>query len=159
MFIDLDVSEGEWFPFFGSHIDQSTGDIVYHDPEPDARVQIRSTAPFIELKLKNRKRCTENVFNPKTRGMERVTYFKEQTVEELMAELDEMYDYAITGVEGFKDKRTGDVIKCTKENKALLRHNEVFNRFFERCQQMLHGSVIKEKEDAEKNYLNPQDGQ
>jgi len=159
MLIDLDVSQGEWFPFFGSHIDQATGDVVYHDPEPDARAQIRSTAPFFELKLKGRERRREHVFNPKSRGMDRITYFKDQTVEEQMVELDEMYDYAITELEGFKDKRTGKVIDCTRENKALLRHNEVFNRYFNRCQQILHGSSIKDKEDAEKNSSTPQDGQ
>ena len=160
MLIDLDVTQGEWFPFFGSHIDQQTGDVVYDEPaDPNVGAEIRSTAPFFEEKMKSLKRGREHVFNPKTRGMDRVTFFKEQTFDEIMGELDEMYDYAITNLKGFKNKRTKILVECTKENKVLLRHNEVFKRYFERCQQLLHGDSIKDKEDEKKTSLMPQDGQ
>ncbi len=143
--IGLDVSEGEWFQYFGSHIDQGSGDIMYHKPVEYARAKIRSTAPFLEERLKKQKRKADNVLNPKSKQMEKVTFFVEQPFEILMAETDDMYDYAIMELEGFRNKKTADPIACTRENKIALRRNEVFKRYFERCQQVLHGDVELEE--------------
>ena len=139
--LNLDTSEGEWFDFFTSHIDQNTGDVIYHDPNPAAKALIRSAAPFIEEQVKRRKRKTEHVYNPKTRGMERVTGFEDPTVDQMMKEADDIYDYAIIDLKGFKDRKAGKIITATRENKIALRRNEIFRRFFERCQQILNGSA------------------
>jgi len=151
MFFDLNSSEGEWFPFFSSHLDPVTGDPIFDEPAKDARVQIRNWLPFMEERLANRKRMVEHVYNPKTRMMERISYFAEQTLEEFWAERDDTYDYAITGIENFKDSKTGEVITCTRENKLKLMKVPVFDRFVARCQRLLASSGVKTKEDEEKN--------
>ena len=151
MFIDLDAAQGEWFPFFGSKLDPNTGETIYEDPVTDAKVQIRSLAPFFEERVSGRTRIHENVFNPKTRAMERISYFKDQTVAEIRTEREDAYDYAITGIENFKDTKTGKDIDCTRANKIALMKLPVFDRFFARCQQLLASSGVKEKEEAEKN--------
>ena len=151
MFFDLDSTEGEWFQFFSSHIDLNTGEIIYEEPTSDARVQIRSIAPFIEERLAKWKRSVEHVYNPKTRAMERISYFPDQTLEESRMDRDDAWDYAITGIENFKDSKTGELIICTRENKLKLMKVPVFDRFFTRCQQLLADSGVKEKEKEEKN--------
>ncbi len=148
---NLDQTEGEWFTFFGSHIDINTGEVVYEDPVSDGRVQIRSIAPFIEERVLKRKRMVEHIFNPKTRSMERVSFYLDQTPEENRAERDDLWDYAITGLENFKDIKTGELITCTRENKLRLMKVPVFDRFVARCQQLLSDSGINAKKEIEKN--------
>ena len=106
MIFDLNnSSQGEWFRFFESRIDEK-GELVYDDPRPDAgRVCIRSIAPFVEKIQSKRKRKFEWVLNPSTRSMERVGYFDEQSPEELKKEREDMWDYAITGIEEFSDAK------------------------------------------------------
>jgi hypothetical protein len=151
MFFELESGQGEWFPFFGSHFDPITGDTIYEDAVSDAKVQVRSMTPFFEEKIAKRKREVEHVYNPKTRQMERITFFKELSVEESKAERDEAWDYAITGIEGFKDSKTGKIIECTRENKLALMKNPVFDRFIARCQQLIASSGVKEAKELEKN--------
>lgn len=150
MFVDLQVSEGEWFPFQNSKIDPLTGEPVFDDPDTEAKVQIRSMTPFFEERIAKRKRQTEHVMNPKTRQMERISYYAELTPEEARTERDDAFDYAITGIAGFKDSKTKQEITCNRENKIALMKVPVFDRFFARCQQMLASYGIKEKEEAEK---------
>lgn len=151
MIFDLNnSSQGEWFRFFESRIDEK-GELVYDDPRPDAgRVCIRSIAPFVEKIQSKRKRKFEWVLNPSTRSMERVGYFDEQSPEELKKEREDMWDYAITGIEEFSDAK-GDPILCTRENKVRLMTFPVFDRFVARCLQTLSASGVKTKEEAEKN--------
>jgi hypothetical protein len=151
MYFELDVTQGEWFPFFGSHFDPITGDVVYEDAVSDAKVQIRPMTPYFEERIAKRKREVEHIYNPKTRAMERITFFKELSIDETKAERDEAWDYAITGIEGFKDSKTGKEITCTRENKLALMKNPVFDRFVARCQQMIASSGVKEAQDLEKN--------
>ena len=151
MIIDLEATQGEWFPFFGSHINMETGETVYEEPTPDARVQIRSMAPFYEDRLAKRQKKYEHVYNPKTRQMERVAFYQELTPAEEKAEREDAWDYTITGIEGFVDSKTGDTIACTRENKLKLMKLPVFDRFMARCLQILNSAGIKEKEDEEKN--------
>lgn len=152
MQIDLDAAEqGERFQFFGSHLDQSSGVVVYEDPEGDAWAQIRSIAPFWEERLGNRKKIVEYVLNTKSRVMERLSYFEDQTADELKAENEDAWDYAIVDFGNFKDSKTGEPIPCTRENKIKLMKVPVFDRFVARCLQLLASSGIKIKEDAEKN--------
>src|SRR4030042_6218031 len=137
MFFDLDSTQGEWFQFFGSHIDPNTGEVVYEETTSDARVQIRSIAPFLEERFAKWKKSVEHVYNPKTRAMERISYYPDQSPEESRADRDDAWDYAITGIENFKDIKTGELIACTRENKLKLMKNPVFDRFFARRKQLL----------------------
>jgi len=146
MLFNLETNEGEWFPFQNSTISPSTGEPVFDDPVSDARVQIRSMTPFFEERIAKRKRQTEHVMNPKTRQMERITYYAELSIEEAKAERDDAYDFAITGIEGFKDAKTGQIITCTRANKLALMKVPVFDRFFAKCQQVLANSGVKEQE-------------
>jgi len=148
MLFSLDTTVGEWFPFQNSKIDSATGEHVFDDPVGDAKVQIRSMVPFFEERMAKRKRQAENVFNPKTRQMERITFYAELSVEDAKAERDDAFDFAITGIEGFKDAKTGRLIDCTRENKLALMKVPVFDRFFARCQQLLSNSGVKEQEVA-----------
>ena len=87
--------------------------------------------------------------NPKTRQMERIAFYAELSVEDAKAERDDAFDFAITGIENFKDAKTGTIITCTRENKLALMKVPVFDRFFARCQQLLSSSGVKEQ--VEKN--------
>jgi hypothetical protein len=151
MLFDLNQSEGEWFPFQNSRIDPLTGEPVFDDPVSDAKVKIRSMTPFFEERISKRKRQTEHVMNPKTRQMERITFYAELSVEDAKAERDDAFDYAITGIEGFKDASTSKMIDCIRENKMALMKVPVFDRFFAKCQQALASSGVKQAEEAEKN--------
>lgn len=151
MYFQKQSEEGEWFYFFGSSVDQKTGDVVYEEPVGHARARIRSMIPFLEEQLSKRKKAVEHVYNPKTRAMDRVTYYPDQTPEEIRKERDDAYDYAITGLEGFKNKDTGEILDCDRKNKLDLMGNEVFNRYFARCQQLLSAAGITAEEVREKN--------
>lgn len=149
MLFDLNQNEGEWFPFQNSKIDPLTGEPVFDDPVTDAKVQIRSMTPFFEERIAKRKREVERILNPKTRQMERISFYAELSVEEAKAERDDAFDFAITGIEGFKDAKTGKMIDGSRENKLALMKVPVFDRFFARCQQLLSSSGVKEQ--VEKN--------
>lgn len=145
MLIDLNsAQQGEWFYFFSSHIDQATGEIIYDEPVQDARVKVRGIGPFVEERLSKRKKEVEHVFNPKTRSMERIEYYPELSPAEQKAERDDLWDYAITGIENFKDSGTGEIIGCTREAKLALMQLPVFDRFIARCLQLLSSSGAKE---------------
>jgi len=150
MIFDLDENQGEWFYFFSSHID-ANGQITYDDPVKDARVQIRSITPFIEARMLSKKKVTEHVLNPKTRQMERLSYFPDLSPEEAIKERDDVWDYAITALENFKDGKTGQVIDCTRENKIKLIKIPIFDRFIARCLQIIDGSGMKAEDNIIKN--------
>jgi len=163
--IDLDASEGEWFPFQVSSIDPDTGKVIWDAPalddkgEPIASLKIRIMAPFYEERIVKRVRIVEHVFNPKSRSMERISSFKDLTMDEIRAERDDAIDYAITDIKGFRDKSTKKPLECTKENKLALMKIPVIDRFFGRCQELLgQFSVEKRKEEAE-NFTNGSYGQ
>lgn len=144
MFLDLEIQEeGEWFYYFGSHIDQATGEVIYDDPVEDARVKIRSMMPFIEQRLAARKIQVEHVLNKKTRAMERNEYIPRLTGEELAKEQEDTWDYIIQGIEGFQDKKTKKEIKCTRENKIKLMKLPIFDRFIARCLEILSDSGVQ----------------
>ena len=151
MFFDLEATEGEWFPFIGSHIDLVTGDIQYDEPVPEVRARVRPMAPFLEERLAQRKKCVEHVMNPKTRQMERISYYPDIPPEQEKEERDDVWDYVITGLEGFKDKKTGKEIECTRENKLKLMKIPVFERFIARCFELLANTGIDESKALEKN--------
>ena len=151
MLFNLDQNEGEWFPFQNSKIDPLTGEPVFDDPVTDAKVQIRSITPFFEERIAKRKRQAEHVMNPKTRQMERISFYTELSLEESKVERDDAFDFAITGIEGIKDSKTGRLLKNTREDKLALMKVPVFDRFFARCQQLLSSSGVKEQ--VEKNSV------
>ena len=73
-------------------------------------------------------------------------YVPELSLEEGKAERDDAWDYAITGIENFKDSK-GKIITCTRENKLALMKVPVFDRLVARCLQILASSGVKEKEE------------
>lgn len=151
MFFDLEVSEGERFKFFTSSVDED-GKITFDDPAPDAgtvSVRLIDSDTLDEIRTKTRKKVTEHVLNPKTRAMERIIAF-EQTPEQEKMERAMIWDHAITGWEGIKDKSRNDV-PCTKENKVKLMGNPYFGRFINECLNRLSKSTISLKEAEEKN--------
>ena len=151
MFFDLDEQQGEWFYFFTSKIDPNTGEVVYDEPVKDARVQLRSLQPFFEKRLATRKKAVEHVINPKTKQMERISYISERSFEDTLKERDDTWDYAITGLEGFKDAKTKEPLVCDRETKTKLMKNPVFDRFIGRCLQLMANTGVAEKEEETKN--------
>jgi len=151
MVFDLDrQTEGEWFPFFESHVNEK-GEIVYDDPKPNAgRVRIRSLTPIIEQKQEGKKRSFAFVLNPQTRAMERVGYFEEVSLEQAKNERDDVWDYAITGFEGLYDAK-GNEIACTRENKLKLMAIPMFDRYVGKCLRMLSDAGVVAKEEQGKN--------
>ena len=150
MIFDLEQAEGERFPFFTSTIDPATGKITYDDPG-DGWVELRSMQPFFEARLEKRKKKVEHVHDPKTRSLQRITYYDDLSVEESKKERDDAWDYAITGFGNFKDK-TGKIIEFNRENKMKMIKAPVFIRFCERCFEVMANSGVT-KEAEEKNSL------
>ena len=138
---------GEWFFYQNSRFDQKSSEWVFDEPEKDAKVRIRSMRALVQEKLAKREKVAEHVLNPKTRAMERISYYKEQPVDQAQKEADDIWDYVITGIEGFKNKATGEIIACTRENKLKLMKIPAFDRFIGRCLRILEGA----EEQVEKN--------
>ena len=153
VYVDLSgADEGEWYQYFASRIDVNTGDVVYDDPiEGGPRVRIRDMRTFIRERIKARKTQVEHVVNPKTRSMERITYPKELTAQEEKQERENLIDYMVAGFEGFKDKKTKQIVECTRENKIKMMNLPVFDRCVARCQQLLSESGIQEAVAETKN--------
>jgi hypothetical protein len=148
MILDLEIQEeGEWFYYFYSHIDQITGEVIYDDPVKDARVKIRSLAPYIEQRFAERKKQKEHVLNPKTRAMERIEYYPDLSPEKMITERENTWDYVIQGLDGFQNKKTKKEIACTRENKIKLMKLPVFDRFIARCLQLLDESGVQTGEE------------
>jgi hypothetical protein len=162
--VDLDVTEGEWFPFQTSHVKQDTGEIVWDDPvmddegNPVAALCIRPMAPYYEAQISKRGRIVEHVYNPKNRSMERVVSIKELPMEDIKKERDNAIDYAITGIKGFRDKATKKLLDCTRENKIAMLKSPAIDRFFAYCQERLGQSEIKNQEAEAENFTNGSNG-
>lgn len=151
MFVDLDSSKGEWFTFRMSHIDQNIGDIVWDKPLEGVKVQIRSWKPFFEEQIAKRERIVEWKINPKSHVNEKHSNFRDLTTEEILKQKEDAIDYAIVGLEGWKDKKTRKVIECTRENKIALMSKDFFDRFFADCQQLIDSTGIEQEALKEKN--------
>ncbi len=150
MFFDLDATEGDWFNFFESRVNEK-GEVVYDDPRPDAgRVCLRSPVPHMEAVQAQKKRKFEFVLNPLTRSMERVGYLEDLTPEAAKKERDDRWDYTIVDFKGFEDK-DGNEIPCTRENKIRFMGNAVFDRFVARCLNIIFSAGIKAAGPVEKN--------
>jgi len=145
------AAEGEWFKFFKSKIKEN-GEIQYLDPEENAgRVQIRISNPEVveDIQAKTRKKVQEWVHNPKTRAMERGTYYDQTEVQE-KKEREMIWDYAIQDWKNLLDKDEKE-IPCTLENKLKLMNIPQFARFIGRCLQLITGANIESEEVAGKN--------
>ena len=152
MLVDFENSQlGEWFAFQNSHLSTTSGEPVFDDPDESVKFLMRSMTPFFEERVSVRLRKTEHVINPKTRQMERITYFEELTPDAARAERDDAFDYAIVDFHGLKDAKTGKDIPCNRETKLALMKIPIFDRFFARCQQLIGMSAVKRDEELEKN--------
>lgn len=152
--------DGTWFPFFTSSVDPATGETKYDDPLPGAaEFRIRSLKPFHEERLSQRKRERDMVFNPKSRSMEKVTSFKEQTIEEIRKDRDDAIDYAITGIRNaFWDEAGKQPINNSREDKLKLRSISVFDRFLASVWQIIEEQEVAEVKAQEKNSSTSQSG-
>lgn len=153
MIFDLEQADGERFPFFTSTIDPQTGKINYDEPG-DAWVELRPMQPFFEERIAKRKKITEHVHNPKTRQLERISYYPELSVDEAKKERDDAWDYAITGFGNFKDK-SGKIIDFNRENKMKMIKNPMFVRFCERCFEVMSNSGVTQEEEVKNSLPGP----
>ena len=143
--------QGEWFSFFGSVIKEN-GEVAYLDPEPDAgKVCLRIADPEVieKIQAQTRKKSAEFALNPRTRQMERVTFF-EQTPTQEKKERELIWDHAIVDWKDILD-RDGNAIPCTLENKLRLMNNPQFARFIGRCLQLITGANQNQQSVIEKN--------
>jgi len=149
--LDIEESEGDWFDFFESRIDLDSGEIIYDDPKPGTgRACFRSVMPFLEKCAETRKRKFQFVLNPRTRSMERVEYYEPLSSEEQKKQNEDMYDYAIVGLERFFDAQ-GNALECTRENKLKLSKVKVFDRYMARCMELQTNSKAERQGASEKN--------
>ena len=141
--------EEVWFTYCDSTVDQD-GKTVWSKPAEGAgRVRLRSPAPFITERFSKKKRNHEFVFNPKTRGMERVTWFDEITPEQAKTDGEDTWDFCITGLENFFIG--GDEVPCTQEGKNRLMAIPAFDRFIGLCLKQLGEAQVEAKEEEAKN--------
>ena len=143
--------QGDWFPYFDSHVDPSSGEIVYDDPKDGAaEFRIRSMAPFFDEKRKDRKKEYKMVLNPSTRAMERVGYYPDLPPDKAERENEDAWDYAITGIKN-AFAANGKEITCTRKNKLALIEIPAFMRFILRVFEIMSVSGVKAREATEKN--------
>ena len=83
--------------------------------------------------------------------MDRVSYYPDQTAKEKEEELQDAYDYMITGMKNARWEEDGPVMECTRENKLALRKNEQFDRWAAKCMKTLAEDEQREMEASEKN--------
>ena len=156
---DLEQDDlGDWFAFFNSRVDPTSGDIIYDEPEEGAaEFRIRSMLPFWEEKQRNRKKQYKFVSNPTTRLMERVGYYEDPPPDIAKKENEDSWEYAITGIRNaLKPDKTE--IECNRENILKLIEIPVFIRFIQRVFEIMSEGRVRFNEESEKNSLNPQSG-
>ena len=155
--VDLDnieSDEGVWFDYQESHFDKDKGIFVFDPPTTDAGVRVRRIGKFIADTIAKRKQKEKIVLNTHSKRMERITYYEDESPEAVQEGIEGAWDYAITGLKGFKNKTTGEVIECTKENKIALMKIPAFDRFIAKCFRVL-GDL---EEEDEGNLQKPQTG-
>lgn len=144
--------QGDWFPFFTSRFDTSTGEIIYDPPaEGAAEFCFRSPMPFWEERRKDRKKETRMVLNTNSKAMERLTYYPDLPYDEERKERDDSWDYSIVGMRNARWSADGPEMEYTRENKMKLLKNAAFLRYANRVLQLLLDTGIKVKEETEKN--------
>jgi len=151
MFLNLEIEEGEWFNFFSSHIDPETTEVVYDEPDSEAKVKLRSMMPFFEERHLKRKREVERFLNKKTGTYERTSFYPDLTPEQEKAEREDAWDYAIMEWEKFRNPKTKESYPVNRETKIAFMRVPVFNRFVNKCLLVIDGSKAVQKEAVEKN--------
>ena len=140
-------TEGDWFPYFESHFDQSTGEINYDLPKEGAvEFCIRGMGPFFEDMNKGRQKEYKVVHNPITRAMERIGYYPDLPQEQEAKKMVDAWDYAIIAA-----RKRDEPIECSREDKTELLKRPMFMRYVQRVFQILNGEATKRFEAAEKN--------
>ena len=153
MYINLDGNkEGTWFPFRMSEIDPNNGDTIWSDPIPGHEVRIRSMKPFFEERISKREKEVLWKVHPKSRAYEPHSQFKELTVDQAKEERNDAFDYAITGLKGFKSKETREEYPCTREVKLGLMEYDFFDRFFADCQQKVDSLQVEMEGKEQVNF-------
>jgi hypothetical protein len=155
-FVSKKVIDGDWFTWCESTVDEK-GNVVYADPKHDekGRVRVRSIMPFMQERTSQRKKEYEFVLNPETRAMERIGYFKDLTPEEVKKEQEDLWDYAITGIENFV--LDGQPVSCDREGKNKLMALPEFDRFIGQCLRLLASTSAQKVEEERKNSESTQD--
>jgi hypothetical protein len=77
-------AQGEWFSFFGSEIKEN-GEVRYLDPEEGAgKICLRIADPEVieKIQAQTRKKSAEFALNPRTRQMERVSFYEQTPTQE-----------------------------------------------------------------------------
>ena len=144
-------AEGDWFSFFTSHIDLTSGDVVYDPPEEGAaEFRIRSMVPFWEEQAKSQKVESKFVLNPKTREMGRVEWEKPLPSVEKIKKNEDSWDFAITGIKN-AFSAPGVPIECDRASKLKLLKMPLFLRFVTRVFQIISDSGIQQEKEKEKN--------
>jgi hypothetical protein len=144
-------AQGEWFSFFGSEIKEN-GEVRYLDPEEGAgKICLRIADPEVieKIQAQTRKKSAEFALNPRTRQMERVSFY-EQTPTQEKKERELIWDHAIVDWKDILD-REGEQIPCTLDNKLKLMNNPQFARFVGRCLQLITGANAQTSEAEGKN--------
>ena len=144
-------AQGEWFSFFGSEIKEN-GEVRYLDPEEGAgKICLRIADPEVieKIQAQTRKKSAEFALNPRTRQMERVSFY-EQTPTQEKKERELIWDHAIVDWKDILD-RDGEQIPCTLGNKLKLMNNPQFARFVGRCLQLITGANAQTSEAEGKN--------
>lgn len=140
MAFDLDkINDGEWFPYFESKIKED-GNIEYMEPKGTGSVCIRQLdiETLEKIREATSTRKVEYVHNPKTRAMDRVPYYEQNTDQKKQERL-MMWDYAILDWEGEEFMSKGEKIPVTPENKLKLMCVPVFSRFVSHCLEIIDG--------------------
>jgi hypothetical protein len=144
--------QGDWFSFFDSRIDISSGDIIYDIPlEGSAEFCFRNPGPFWEEQRKGRKKEYKMVLNTSSKAMERVGYYPDLSPELEKEERDSSWDYVITGMRNARWTKDGPEMECTRENKLKLLKNSAFLRFANRVLQLILETGVNHKENESKN--------
>lgn len=142
--------DGIWFPFFYSHIDTSSGEVIYDDPIEDGpRMRIRNPMSFFKERASARKKTSEFVLNKKTRAMEKITSDATLSADEQKAETADFIDYVIQDIEGFK--LDGKEIVCNRQTKLEIMDILLVSMFVHRCIEIMQSEGATEEEIEGKN--------
>lgn len=150
MFVDLDSTKSERFPFRMSTVNAS-GETVWGDPVEGVWVEIRSWRTFFEEAIMNQVDDVEWKVNPQSRQMQRHVNPKILTPEEKKKQRDDSIDYAITAWGGWRDKKSRNPIECTRENKLAMMRKDFFDRFFTDCMQKIDAASVEVEKAKTKN--------
>jgi len=156
MKFELDKSnQGEWFTYFDVKTDDDGENKRYIFSKDGDQFCIRKPAQelFDKVDTECRTKKVEQVFNKKTKQMERQVNWVDQTPEQKAKQLELTADWTFVDWNVKDDK--GDKIPLTLENKVKmmkLQTSEVdMNAFVVECWKLKSEADAREKEDLTKN--------